>query len=75
MEQRPINKARGLRAQDAVDYYAHLVDKVLDESNLRDLLTDIMHRCDTTGVDLEHELDLARENYGAETEMEIDDRP
>ena len=40
-----------------------------DESNVRDLLADILHYCDKHSIDFTNELRIASDNYQAEIEQ------
>ncbi len=65
-EIREQNEPRAQRARNALDGYALEVGK--DESNLADLLTDLMHlsAIDCEALDFDVELRRARMNFEAE---------
>lgn len=55
------------RAAEIMGYYGTMIGEY-DESNLRDLLTDLMLLCDAEGFDFANELRIATDNYDAEAE-------
>ena len=62
MSQHPDNVKRGERA--LVSLKAHpMFGEEPDEINIRDLLTDLRHYCDTQGLDFSDEDDAAQGNY------------
>jgi hypothetical protein len=65
----PTNADRAERgARTLLDFYAFEYGE--DESNLRDLLADLMHHADNQGLDFNNELRIARDHYEAEKEDE-----
>lgn len=61
MTQHPDNVKRGERAKLALMTY-------FEEMELRDLLTDLRHYCDTHGIDFSKEDRIAHDNYLSEIE-------
>ena len=61
MTQHPDNAKRGERA--AVSLKAHPMCMGEDNLDIRDLLTDLHHYCDTHGLDLDDEYRVAYDNY------------
>ena len=61
MTQHPDNVSRSRRA-------AHGLKAYDPEVAVRDLLTDLMHYCDTHAIDFAYELEVAQRNYVCEVE-------
>jgi hypothetical protein len=56
-------------ARSALAYFSDKIGK--DESNFRDLLTDLMFIAEEDGLDFQHELEIAGWHFEAEMEDEI----
>jgi hypothetical protein len=64
MSSDPTNYDRAQRIPPTLAAYAEaLGDGDPDESTMRDLLTDLMHYSEQSGIDFDQELRVARHNY------------
>lgn len=61
-----ISAERGKAAFDAFK----AVHEDGDETQLRDLLADLMHHCAANGIEFDHELSMATDFFGDEQEGE-----
>lgn len=64
----PTNEERAARIDNLMEYYATECkgDAFADESDVQDIMTDIMHWCQKEEQDFEEMLRIARNNFEAE---------
>jgi hypothetical protein len=65
----PTNEDRANRIASCIECYANTKGEVVDtDTDVRDMLTDIMHYCDIQGIVFDAELSIATDNYSFEKE-------
>ncbi len=64
-----MHKLSAERGKAAFDAFKSLHED-REETQLRDLLADLMHLAQASGIDFEHELSMATDFYGDEQEDE-----